>query len=1311
MLIILYNVDKELYYFTYDSCEISALRSQTAHCIPADHPDEANYHHERSDFMSKNFVSRILSVLTAGSMLLLGSANSVSVAFAEDNDPETGESTPVNTVSTVSAANGNYAISDVVITDGTASVSYHADDDCTLVLSFFNDDGTIMKSSCTTALAASEYETTVDVPLPAETPEYYLLNAFLLDTATFVPLSEKFESTLYTEEIQRIAHAKASDFDSALTVSFDGSEDNFIVLKDSVYQIPYNGKTNLLAEYDETANTYTFTNPDSELLDRTAGEVVFCEGGSMGDMVLFTVSTISVENDQAVVYASETDLEEAADMIRLNSPLEVTTNDQTQDAPAAKAKPGVPNMQPPVLAGDADQNRSTRNKSEGSVTLPPENWQEFSDTVSDMTDIGFDVNDFVSLTFSGQVKLSYILEPELIFYWSPQRQYLDFDMDITVTIGAKIAISASVEIPLPVPFITQNIPLKGILRLKTGIFFFADGSISAEAEAEYKTHLSITSDAPYLRMSAIKPTKARLEVKAKCFFGVEGKIEVGIGKYFKIGAYAKAGPAAEATLTSYTTGIADNKYGWKEETQEYHRCNTCLKGQTSVRFVWGVTASIGVNDEDDDKKGGSKDKEEKEWWNLPSFNFTKEWTSDCGEADFYYSYTFNEWGFGECPFYGTTSEIENKGSDKDDLGDVIVRHNGMVVFTDWGTAGHASLEIEPDGSEYEVSTYHDGIKLWSGTFNSNTADDFAVKGGTRSFEYSHGCPFGSDWLIYPPGFEDEFSPNYQHEYHIFSSGEYLLSKEGHALIHKLYPSTGGVIPEFVGKYPVTGFSLRCEDEDLSAFSDITITKTFLNPYSDGMTDNRMHNTGVTTLLEPATTVPYNSLSGSTMSGIVLPETLEAIGIGAFHHCPNLTSVIIPDNCSFISAVAFEDCTSLSEIRLPEKLEFIGASAFHNTALTSVHIPGKTEVIGRWAFYECKSLTDVTIDNGLTSINEMAFADCTSLRSITLPDSLLLIDVSAFENCTSLTEIKLPEGLKDIESNAFLKTGITSIEFPDSLETVRAHPLTDCMNLKSITLPKNNPFLNNDIANNCPELTDIYYKGTMEDWFDNNYELAYFGKEGVTIHFLEEPDGEQDYADQEVLFVYDYTDQDEFDAKSTRTASSVQQLDGFPQDDPASSNEGHGLGFSTAQEKTKCLLIATTDADNALDTANLRWIGQGTTDENGCVRFSLAPPPDDTVCIMLLEKEDGSFIRYVGSLAFLLGDLNGDTIVNASDAAQILIAAAVIGAGQDSGLTEAQKNAADVNHDSSINASDAAVILIYAAAIGAGQDVKLTDFVH
>ncbi|HAJ97801.1 MAG TPA: hypothetical protein DCO72_08710, partial [Ruminococcus sp.] len=66
-------------------------------------------------------------------------------------------------------------------------------------------------------------------------------------------------------------------------------------------------------------------------------------------------------------------------------------------------------------------------------------------------------------------------------------------------------------------------------------------------------------------------------------------------------------------------------------------------------------------------------------------------------------------------------------------------------------------------------------------------------------------------------------------------------------------------------------------------------------------------------------------------------------------------------------------------------------------------------------------------------------------------------------------------------------------------------------------------------------------------------------------------------------------------------------------------------------------------------------------------------------------------------------------INASDAAEVLIAAALIGAGDASGgLTDAQFNCADVDHNGDVNATDAASILIYAALVGAGSTELLPE---
>lgn len=74
-----------------------------------------------------------------------------------------------------------------------------------------------------------------------------------------------------------------------------------------------------------------------------------------------------------------------------------------------------------------------------------------------------------------------------------------------------------------------------------------------------------------------------------------------------------------------------------------------------------------------------------------------------------------------------------------------------------------------------------------------------------------------------------------------------------------------------------------------------------------------------------------------------------------------------------------------------------------------------------------------------------------------------------------------------------------------------------------------------------------------------------------------------------------------------------------------------------------------------------------------------------------------------------GDLNSDGEVNASDAAMILVAAAAVGTGADSGLAAVQEDAADIDHDGAFNAVDAAEILCYAAAVGSGYTGTLEEF--
>jgi hypothetical protein len=76
----------------------------------------------------------------------------------------------------------------------------------------------------------------------------------------------------------------------------------------------------------------------------------------------------------------------------------------------------------------------------------------------------------------------------------------------------------------------------------------------------------------------------------------------------------------------------------------------------------------------------------------------------------------------------------------------------------------------------------------------------------------------------------------------------------------------------------------------------------------------------------------------------------------------------------------------------------------------------------------------------------------------------------------------------------------------------------------------------------------------------------------------------------------------------------------------------------------------------------------------------------------------------------LGDVNGDSVINAKDASEVLMAAAKIGTGNSSGLAPELEKVADVNSDGSINAKDANSILRYAAAVGTGVKASIKDYI-
>lgn len=155
--------------------------------------------------------------------------------------------------------------------------------------------------------------------------------------------------------------------------------------------------------------------------------------------------------------------------------------------------------------------------------------------------------------------------------------------------------------------------------------------------------------------------------------------------------------------------------------------------------------------------------------------------------------------------------------------------------------------------------------------------------------------------------------------------------------------------------------------------------------------------------------------------------------------PYLVEINLLSGCTSLGANAFWECVSLTRISLPETLSSIGLRAFEGCVrLQSVLIPASVTLIAENAFFDCHSLASLTFaeNEALTSIGINAFYRCVSLTEVVLPDSLSALPASCFADCTALGRIDLANVTR-VGKNAFrnciaLHTVIAgaSVEFDD-----------------------------------------------------------------------------------------------------------------------------------------------------------------------------------------------------------------------------------------------------------------------------------------
>ena len=212
---------------------------------------------------------------------------------------------------------------------------------------------------------------------------------------------------------------------------------------------------------------------------------------------------------------------------------------------------------------------------------------------------------------------------------------------------------------------------------------------------------------------------------------------------------------------------------------------------------------------------------------------------------------------------------------------------------------------------------------------------------------------------------------------------------------------------------------------------------------------------------------YSSYSNRYVGDIVIPESVTY----------NETTYSVTS----IGIRAFYNCYSLTSITIPNSVTSIGNSAFTSSGLTSVTIPNNVTDIGNYAF-SGSGLTSVIIPNSVTSIGDYCFYHCSLLTSVNIGNSVTSIGFAPFYRCSELSSIEVSSENTKYDSrddcNAIIETsanklivGCMSTIIPDNVTNIGSYAFSGS-GLTSINIPNSVDFIGSFAFRECQNLTSI-----------------------------------------------------------------------------------------------------------------------------------------------------------------------------------------------------------------------------------------------
>jgi len=208
----------------------------------------------------------------------------------------------------------------------------------------------------------------------------------------------------------------------------------------------------------------------------------------------------------------------------------------------------------------------------------------------------------------------------------------------------------------------------------------------------------------------------------------------------------------------------------------------------------------------------------------------------------------------------------------------------------------------------------------------------------------------------------------------------------------------------------------------------------------------------------ATITKYTGAGGTvTIPSSIYGFSVSTIAWAAFNGCTGLNGVNIPNSITTIGLGAFSGCTGLTKVTLPYSVNTIVGNVFSNCDnLTQINVA-------------VNSSTYSSFDGVLFDKEKTKIIICPTGRSgdYLIPDSVVSIDSYAFENCKALTSIGFQYGVTSIGMNAFKGCiGLGYLIFPGSVSSIGESAFFGCTSLSTVMFDGNAPIMGAGVFDQC-----------------------------------------------------------------------------------------------------------------------------------------------------------------------------------------------------------------------------------------------------